>query len=39
MGLSEDKDIVVLCGGHTLTRSMYPKVPMVRMAYSLSLKN
>ncbi|ESW29858.1 hypothetical protein PHAVU_002G104700 [Phaseolus vulgaris] len=28
MGLSEDKDIVVLCGGHTLTRSMYPKVPM-----------
>ncbi|CAJ1930534.1 unnamed protein product [Sphenostylis stenocarpa] len=28
MGLSEERDIVVLCGGHTLIRTMYPKVPM-----------
>ncbi|XP_014519649.1 L-ascorbate peroxidase 3 [Vigna radiata var. radiata] len=28
MGLSEDKDIVVLCGGHALIRTMHPKVAM-----------
>jgi len=29
MRLSEDKDIVVLCGGHSLIRVMHPKVPLV----------
>ncbi|QCD91153.1 L-ascorbate peroxidase [Vigna unguiculata] len=28
MRLSEDKDIVVLCGGHSLIRVMHPKVPL-----------
>ncbi|KAG4988045.1 hypothetical protein JHK84_030615 [Glycine max] len=28
MGLSDEQDIVALCGGHTLIRTMYPKVPM-----------
>uniref|UniRef100_K7LNL4 Plant heme peroxidase family profile domain-containing protein n=1 Tax=Glycine max TaxID=3847 RepID=K7LNL4_SOYBN len=28
MGLSDEQDIVALCGGHTLIRTMYPKVSM-----------
>jgi len=34
MGLSEDKDIVVLCGDHALIRTMHPKVPIVSTIYS-----